>query len=230
MYSHRSIVGKSPFTWYLPLGIAYRRSVAPPDPAPSTLWLNTIKQYQEAELCYAGKKQGRRLSKSQTRPEQIRSGIACFFINRNVVRGVGEGRSKRAPVRAYSAEGERRTGLCPQFFGESASWAFLCGRVRRAPGADSRHFPASVPKRTAPSFSHSLTTKRCRCHEKKLSRSPCLAFETAPLAIFSFYFPFLFPDDVPSEQQDAPLPVRAHHGIVCAPASQFQAAWQVCPP
>ncbi|BAU29469.1 hypothetical protein DFP93_12338 [Aneurinibacillus soli] len=30
-----------------------------------------------------------------------------FLVNGNVVRGVGEGRSKRVPVRVYSAEGER---------------------------------------------------------------------------------------------------------------------------
>ncbi|BAU28868.1 hypothetical protein DFP93_103285 [Aneurinibacillus soli] len=161
MYSHRSIVGKSPFTRPLPLGIAYRRSVAPPDPAPSTLWLNTIKQYQDAKLCYAGKK----LRK------QGRFGVACFFVNRNVVRGVGEGKSKRVPVRAYSAEGERRTGLCPQPFHEDTSWVLFCGRVRRAPGADSHHFPASVLKRTAPPFSHSLTTTRCRYHQKAIGNS-----------------------------------------------------------
>ncbi|WP_231956220.1 hypothetical protein [Aneurinibacillus soli] len=49
----------------------------------------------------------------------------AVFVNRNAVRGVGEGQSKRVPVRAYPAEGERRTGLCPQSFGESTSEAFL---------------------------------------------------------------------------------------------------------
>ncbi|BAU28636.1 hypothetical protein DFP93_105130 [Aneurinibacillus soli] len=56
MCVHRSIVGKGPFVCPLPLGIAYRRSVAPPDPTPDTVWMKSPKHNQEVELCYAGKK------------------------------------------------------------------------------------------------------------------------------------------------------------------------------
>ncbi|BAU28635.1 hypothetical protein DFP93_105131 [Aneurinibacillus soli] len=112
----------------------------------------------------------------------------AFFVNRNVVRGVGEGKSKRAPVRAYSAEGERRMGFCPQSFGELASRAFLCGRVRRAPGADSQSFPASVLKRTAHPFSYSLTTTHCRYHEKSCPVRHVLTFWAAYSHILAIHF------------------------------------------
>ncbi|WP_096465814.1 hypothetical protein [Aneurinibacillus soli] len=52
-----------PFRW----GGAYRRSVAPPDPASDTVWMKNLRHNQEVELCHAAKKLKSGLSKSQSR-------------------------------------------------------------------------------------------------------------------------------------------------------------------